>query len=688
MRRAPFLPHPRRPGRLRWLFAFAAGVLAASPTEAARQTEGLLLSPGHYSYRYLLYLPPAYAADPAAPWPLLVMLHGSGAVGRPMNSMSLAGPGLQIEQGRDFPAVVVSPQSDIYNWEPVALAAFIDDIANLYRIDRDRIYVTGMSMGGYGTWNLATTYPDRYAAIAPVCGGGNPSVAHRLRDVPVWAFHGALDPTVPLARSQEMIDGIRAAGGEPRFTIYPAAGHDAWTPAYADDGLCAWMFAQNRSTGPEITQQPAPAAVAPGASARLSVAARGAGLAYQWLKDGFPVPGDAATLELPAVGAADAGEYSAIVSNSRAFTVSRPARLSVLTAPAIVRAPASLVAATGGPARLRVEATGGDLSFAWQHDGQPLPTATGSTLALPTVTAADAGAYSVVITNPRGQVASPPAALTVEPAADATHIVNLSVRANAGAADQTLIIGLTVGGSSAGAALPVLLRGAGPGLRGLGVTEALADPAIVLFDRAGSLARNGDWEGDALLGETAQRVGAFPFADDSRDAALLLWLTRGGYTLHASSSLPGRRGIALLECYDAGGAPTGSGPELINVSARAQVTDGDGVLVAGFVVTGPGTRRVLVRGLGPALEGGGVSGWLANPTVRLFRRGTAIAENDDWSGTPALREAFARCGASPLVADSRDAALIAELPAGIYSAHVRAADQAAGIGLVEVYALP
>jgi predicted esterase len=647
-----------------------------------------MISPGHYSYRYLLYLPPAYEADTAVRWPLMIMLHGSGAVGQPLSVMSLAGPGLRIEQGRDFPAVVVSPQCNVFNWDPTALGAFIDDVASLYRIDRDRIYITGMSMGGYGTWNLATAFPERYAAVAPVCGGGNPSQAYRLRDVPVWAFHGALDNTVPLARSQEMIDGIRAAGGEPRLTVYANTGHDAWTPAYNDEALYTWMFAQNLSVGPEITAQPEPVAVAPGASAHLGVAAHGTGLTYEWLKDGFSVGRSGTTLQLAGVAPGDAGDYSVVVSNSRASSVSHVARLTVLTPPAIVRAPQPLTVAEGEPALLHVDATGGELNFAWRRDGQPVAGANEATLSIGAARAADAGAYSVVVTNPRGEVATTPVTLVVEPASAATRIVNLSVRANAGAGDQTLIIGLTVGGPSGGSALPVLLRGVGPALRPLGVSDALADPAIVVFDRGTPLARNGDWGGAPVLSDVARRVGASPLPADSRDAATLLWLPRGGYTMHASSSRPAGRGIALLECYDAGGAPAPNSPELVNVAARAQVSAGDGVLVAGFVVTGPGTRRVLIRALGPALASAGLAGFLNNPKVQLFRRGTLIAENDDWGGTSALREAFSLVGAGAPAANSHDAALVATLPAGIYSAHASAVDGAAGVALIEVYALP
>jgi acetyl esterase/lipase len=131
-----------------------------------------------------------------------------------------------------------------------SLQAFIEDIVRQYHIDPHRVYLTGLSMGGYGTWDLAVQYPGYYAAVAPLCGGGNPALAYRLRDLPVWAFHGALDATVPVVRTQEMIDAIRQAGGDPLMTIYPNLGHDVWTVTYANPSLYDWLFAQSREVLP------------------------------------------------------------------------------------------------------------------------------------------------------------------------------------------------------------------------------------------------------------------------------------------------------------------------------------------------------------------------------------------------------------------------------------------------------
>ena len=111
---------------------------------------------------------------------------------------------------------------------------------------RLRIYVTGLSMGGYGTWDLATRYPNRFAAIAPICGGGEPARACTVKHLPVWAFHGAKDEVVPLEQSQAMIDALAACDGNARLTVYPDADHDAWTQTYDNPELYDWFLSHRR----------------------------------------------------------------------------------------------------------------------------------------------------------------------------------------------------------------------------------------------------------------------------------------------------------------------------------------------------------------------------------------------------------------------------------------------------------
>ena len=200
-----------------------------------------------YEFRYLSYVPDGYGSDRSQNWPLLLFLHGVGERGSDLELVKINGPPKLIEAGKKFPFVVISPQCPQETWwVPPALEAFIDSIQRRYRIDSARIYVTGLSMGGFATWELAERHPERYAAVIPICGGGDTSRAGHLRNLPVWAFHGAKDDVVPLSGSKDMIDAIKAAGGNPRFTIYPQAGHDSWTETYANDEIYSWLLQQRR----------------------------------------------------------------------------------------------------------------------------------------------------------------------------------------------------------------------------------------------------------------------------------------------------------------------------------------------------------------------------------------------------------------------------------------------------------
>jgi predicted peptidase len=196
---------------------------------------------------YLESLPEGYNADEAKRWPLVIFLHGSGERGTDLQKVAKHGPPKLVEAGRAFPFILLSPQCPLNQWyDLAALDLWLDQVVRKYRVDADRIYLTGLSMGGYGTWGWALRSPERFAAIVPVCGGGEPGQGAKLKSLPVWAFHGAKDPTVPVARTEEMIAAIKTAGGEPRVTIYPEAVHDSWTETYANDEVFTWMLAQKR----------------------------------------------------------------------------------------------------------------------------------------------------------------------------------------------------------------------------------------------------------------------------------------------------------------------------------------------------------------------------------------------------------------------------------------------------------
>lgn len=194
---------------------------------------------------YLLYLPKDY--DTKESWPLVLFLHGSGERGDDLELVKKHGPPKLIGEGKEFPFIVVSPQCPKdQSWEPIELTALLDEVTKNHKVDQDRIYVTGLSMGGFATWELAAFTPNRFAAIAPICGGGEQYWTKRFKHLPVWAFHGAKDKGVPLERTQEMIDALTKNGGTPKLTIYPEAEHDSWTETYNNPEFYEWLLAQKR----------------------------------------------------------------------------------------------------------------------------------------------------------------------------------------------------------------------------------------------------------------------------------------------------------------------------------------------------------------------------------------------------------------------------------------------------------
>ena len=209
------------------------------------QTSGSIEIDGQ-TIGFLSYLPSAYTAK--SEWPLLLFLHGAGERGDDIALVARHGPPKLAAGGQDFPFIIISPQQKkgVW-WKAGPLLALLDHIQSQYRLDPDRIYVTGLSMGGFGTWGLLAEAPHRFAAAAPIAGGGKPALACDMQSVPVWAIHGAQDPVIPVDRSREMIAALRACGGgDVRYTEYPDAGHDSWTKTYADAALYNWLLSHRR----------------------------------------------------------------------------------------------------------------------------------------------------------------------------------------------------------------------------------------------------------------------------------------------------------------------------------------------------------------------------------------------------------------------------------------------------------
>ncbi len=201
---------------------------------------------------YLLYLP-AGCRKEGKKWPLVLFLHGSGERGTDLELVKRHGPPRLVDEGANFPFILISPQCpEDENWDVTTLKALLDRITKLYEVDRSRIYLTGLSRGGNGTWKMAIAHPDLFAAIVPICGWGDPTRVSVLKDVPAWVFHGRQDTTVAFERGEAMVKSLKAAGGNVLFTVYPESGHDCWTETYVNPRLYEWMLNQKR----ELTKRP------------------------------------------------------------------------------------------------------------------------------------------------------------------------------------------------------------------------------------------------------------------------------------------------------------------------------------------------------------------------------------------------------------------------------------------------
>ena len=180
--------------------------------------------------QYLLYLPYNYHST-GEKFPLVIFLHGSGERGSDLEKVKMHGPPKLVKNGKDFQFILIAPQCpEGKRWTHLLLelSILIDEIQTQYKADRNRIYLTGLSMGGQGTWTLAMYQPKRFAAIAPICGWSDTFEVCKLKNLPIWVFHGAKDQVVPLSYSENIVEALRKCGAEKiKFTIYPDANHDS-----------------------------------------------------------------------------------------------------------------------------------------------------------------------------------------------------------------------------------------------------------------------------------------------------------------------------------------------------------------------------------------------------------------------------------------------------------------------------
>ncbi len=201
---------------------------------------------------YLLFLPADYDPARAEGWPMILFRHGAGERGNDLSRVKVHGPPKQVQSNPDFPFILVSPQCpEGETWDVSQLNGLLDDVIAKHNVDETRVYLTGLSMGGFGTWSLGIANPERFAAIAPICGGGQrlpvlvagSEKKQALKSLPVWAFHGEKDSVVAVEESKRMVDALKRLGNENvKLTIYPDAGHDSWTQTYDDPDFYPWLL--------------------------------------------------------------------------------------------------------------------------------------------------------------------------------------------------------------------------------------------------------------------------------------------------------------------------------------------------------------------------------------------------------------------------------------------------------------
>ena len=224
-------------------------ITATLPEEISAKTKYL-------NKNFLIYTPKTYTNDKSKPSPLMIFLHGKGERGNDLKIDHIMSPPRIVHEDKDFPFLLVSPQCLLGEkgtglwkdgkgwWQTADLQLLLKHVLGTYNCDSRRIYLTGLSMGGFATWEWAKLEPERFAAITPVCGGVDPRDAKTYVKLPIWAFHGAKDHVVPLHFSQLIVKAIRANGGNAKLTVYPDAQHDSWTAAYQTRELYTWLLSK------------------------------------------------------------------------------------------------------------------------------------------------------------------------------------------------------------------------------------------------------------------------------------------------------------------------------------------------------------------------------------------------------------------------------------------------------------
>ncbi|NNF18528.1 MAG: prolyl oligopeptidase family serine peptidase [Flavobacteriaceae bacterium] len=242
---------------MKWILRYLCGLVLMFCSSCASQS--MLIQDEEQTVvnenlRYYLYYPEDYESSPDEKFPLLLFLHGGGESGAALEKVKLNGPPKLLAQGKEFPFLILAPQNPHKRqwWNTRAVMQLLDTIVSNNRVDRKRIYLTGLSRGGSAAWELAVQYPTTFAAMAVVCGMAPLPYASWIdKAMPIWVFHGTEDESIPFSESENMVRKLKSLGYDVKFTVYEGLGHAAWVPAYETDALYEWMIEQQRNKLPD-----------------------------------------------------------------------------------------------------------------------------------------------------------------------------------------------------------------------------------------------------------------------------------------------------------------------------------------------------------------------------------------------------------------------------------------------------
>lgn len=443
------------------------------------------------------------------------------------------------------------------------------------------------------------------------------------------------------------------------------------------------------ATAPVITQQPTDISSYNGEEVELSVTVDGIGpFTYQWSKDGVPIDGATnPTLIIADATPSSEGAYSVSITSPIGQTISHTVSLSLeewTDIPVFAEEPLGEIALMGAEAVLTARAVSNlPITYQWYKDNVAIDEAVDPQLRIPNATAENEGAYHVVATSSAGSAQSASATVLVTD----KRLINISTRAHIGTGANVVIAGFVVKGDQT---KKLLIRGIGPSLAQHNIDGFVEQPQLLLFKDGENIDSNSGWSqlpNTQEIVDAAAAVGAFAIDAGSEDAVLLVDLEPGAYT----AMLLGENqttGIGLVEVYEVEQTAT----RLINISSRAHVGNGHEIAIPGVVIEGDQPSTVLVRAVGPGLAQFDLPGILARPVLQVIdSEGDVIASNVRWQDVDdlgALENAMQTVGAFPLDDNSEDAALLAVLEPGVYTALVYGEDGTTGLSLVEVYSVP